>query len=114
MKFSRTHRLKGVHAFARVFRKRCSAANKHVIIYAANNDLPFPRIGLTVGKRHGNAVRRNRIKRLLREAFRLEGDTLPTGFDFVCVPKVGEIGSLSAYRRAMRIVTLQATTRCQK
>ena len=114
MKFSRTRRLKGVRAFARVFGGRCSASNKYLVIYAASNDLPYPRLGLTVGKRHGNAVRRNRIKRLLREAFRLEGDTLPAGYDFVCVPRVGETGSLSAYRKAMRTVSPRAAARCHE
>lgn len=47
------------------------------------------RLGVAVSKRHGNAVRRNRIKRLSREAFRLMRPELPEGFDFVMVPRVG-------------------------
>ena len=113
-KFGRTRRLHGVKAFARVFGGRRSAANRLLVIYAAGNDLPYSRLGLSVGRRHGNAVRRNRIKRLLREAFRLEGDALPSGYDLVCVPRVGDLGTLEAYRRAMRTVAARAVARCPR
>ena len=44
------------------------------------------RLGLSVSKDHGPAVRRNKIKRILREAFRLERPGLPGGFDLVLIP----------------------------
>ena len=45
------------------------------------------RLGVSVSKDHGGAVRRNKLKRLLREAFRLERAGLPPGLDVVIVPK---------------------------
>jgi len=49
--------------------------------------VPGPRIGVSVSKDHGGAVRRNKIKRLLREAFRLERHRMPPDIDVVLIPK---------------------------
>lgn len=59
------------------------------------------RIGLAVAVRHGNAVRRNRIKRLCREAFRLSRGDLPDGWDLVVVPRVGEEFDLPGLRASL-------------
>jgi len=58
-------------------------------IWVARNGLPFARFGLVVSRRHGNAVRRNRLRRLLREAFRLARADLPVGLDIGCAPRSG-------------------------
>ncbi|HVP12276.1 MAG TPA: ribonuclease P protein component [Phycisphaerae bacterium] len=110
-RFGRNQHLKGAKAFARVFGGRRSAGNDLLVVYALPNDLPWTRLGLTVGRKHGNAVRRNRIKRLLREAFRLERGAISVGFDLICVPKIGRIGTLSEYRQAIRIVAARAIAR---
>lgn len=46
-----------------------------------------PRLGVSVSKDHGGAVRRNKLKRLLREAFRLERHRLPDDVDVVLIPR---------------------------
>jgi ribonuclease P protein component len=60
-----------------------SVRNRLLTIYVAENDCGYPRLGVSVGKSCGNAVVRNRLKRLLREAFRLSQNNIPDGFDYV-------------------------------
>lgn len=50
-------------------------------------EVPAPRLGLSVSKEHGGAVRRNKLKRVLREAFRLERDRMPPSCDVVLIPR---------------------------
>lgn len=76
------------------------------------NGLPYSRLGLSVGRRCGSAVRRVRLKRLLREAFRLESAVLPPGYDIVCIPQPTERDTLEAFRRALLLVLPRAVERC--
>lgn len=73
--------------FELVFKKGLNAASKHLVIYARLNELTFTRLGLSVGKKIGKAVMRNRIKRLLKEAMRKVLEELPLHYDFVIVAK---------------------------
>jgi ribonuclease P protein component len=73
--------------FELVFKKGLSSASKYLVIYARPNELNWNRLGLSVSKKIGKAVTRNRIKRLLREAMRkVLGDFLQY-YDFVIVAK---------------------------
>ena len=60
---------------------------KNFIIFIRKNNLDLPRLGITVARKYGKAVKRNRIKRLLREFFRLNKKLFKTGYDYVIVVK---------------------------
>jgi ribonuclease P protein component len=59
------------------------AGNSVLTLYAAGNDCGYPRLGISVGKSSGPAVVRNRLKRLLREAFRQNQDRVLQSCDYV-------------------------------
>jgi ribonuclease P protein component len=62
---------------------------KHYTVILRPNDFDCCRLGLTVSKSVGNAVKRNRVKRHLREFFRLHKHKLPRPYDLVIVAKKG-------------------------
>jgi ribonuclease P protein component len=88
-RFPRVCRLRLGAEFQRVYRRRATAADGLLVMYGLPNGLPHCRLGLSVSRKLGGAVTRNRWRRLLREAFRLCRADLPGGLDLVLIPRPG-------------------------
>lgn len=102
-------RLKKNKNFQKIYRSGKSFANRQLVLYILPNGGKARRVGFAAGKRLGNAVVRNRIKRLLREAYRLNQHKLADGYDIIIVgrqPLIGE--SLSAAVKALLHICARA------
>src|SRR5438132_4644468 len=73
--------------FRRVFARRRSVSDDWLIVYGCENELPYLRLGLSVSRKVGPAIYRNRLRRLYREAFRRTKHALPVGLDLVLIPR---------------------------
>jgi ribonuclease P protein component len=84
-KFRRSFRLKKRREFERVYRNGKKYWNKTFVVYILPNKTNITRLGLTVSKKVGNSVKRNRVKRLIRESFRLSQEQILPGYDIVVI-----------------------------
>ncbi len=88
-RFSRKERLRKQKEFQQVFDKGERYGNDQLKIFALSNGDSVSRLGLVVGRKFGNAPRRNRFKRILREAYRLNKSLLSNGVDIIVIPRPG-------------------------
>ncbi|HSG69857.1 MAG TPA: ribonuclease P protein component [Planctomycetaceae bacterium] len=101
-RFLKIHHIRKSSDFQKIYDLQERAGDAHLLVFASRNGLDWPRIGLSVSKKHGPAVTRNRIKRLLREAFRLTREDLPKGLDLILIPRQNSGSELGDYRRSLR------------
>ena len=99
--FTKDHRVRGRLEFAAVFDAKVRQSRGPLTAYALPTDRRAARIGFSVSRRVGTAPRRNRIKRLLREAFRLMQHDFPRPYDLVIVVRPHEPLMLAEYQRLL-------------
>ncbi|HAI13660.1 MAG TPA: ribonuclease P protein component [Phycisphaerales bacterium] len=84
-RFTSAQRLHGKTDFSAVYKQGKRWYGGPLVVVAVPNDLTFNRLGLSVSRKVGNAVKRHRIKRLLRESFRLSQCEHPIGYDIIII-----------------------------
>lgn len=93
-------RIKKQADFNRLFQKGKRAFSSSLtVLYAPAKEM---RMGISVGKKHGKSVQRNRIKRLLREAFRATSSEMKGTYSFILIPKVSEEYSYHTYKNHLQ------------
>jgi ribonuclease P protein component len=104
-------RINAPEDFCRAFERKRSASDAAMVVYGVENGRDHPRLGISVSrKKIRSAVARNRVKRLLREAFRLSKAELPSGVDLVVVPR-GPGLTFAEVRRALPSLARAAARR---
>ena len=101
-RFSRRFRLRHKREFQAVYGRRHRRESGPLLVYALRNELDHPRLGLSVSRKTGGAVRRVRMKRRLRECFRMLKNELDAGFDFVVVVRPHDDSGIPGYERHLR------------
>ena len=108
----RKSRLIKTSQFKAAYAGRARVGDGRVVAYALANGLDLTRLGVSVGRRVGGSVQRNRIKRLLREAFRLARAEFPPGYDIVLVP-LGPGGTFAEFQQSVRALVPEAIRRAR-
>ncbi len=83
----RQYRLRDKRRFQQVRRQGRSYKHRLIVLVLLPNKLSHSRFGFTASKRIGNAVKRNRVRRLMREAVRLQWEDIAPGWDVVCIAR---------------------------
>jgi ribonuclease P protein component len=102
--FPRTARVTSGEDFTAIIRRGPYAADDVVVVNVRWNDgdgQALPRLGITIPKKTGPAVTRNRWKRWIREAFRTQRERCPRGVDIIIRPKRDAVGSFEAIQRSL-------------
>ena len=113
-RFLARYHLRTTRDFQRVYGRRCSASDALLLVFVERNSLGYPRIGLSVSRKVGGAVARNRWKRLLREAFRLARPQLPADVDIVVIPRPGAEPDLQPLMASLARLATQAGTKLKR
>jgi len=113
--FGRNQRIIKSREFTKLLRKGSCAADGVLVLFAMPSaESGATRLGVTIPRRAGNAVMRNRWKRLIRESFRTQQDRIPRGYDYLVRPKKGAEPTWQAVHRSVPGLATKAVNRMGK
>ena len=112
--FKRSQHLRSRAEFDAVYKAGFRQGSGPLLLFLLANDGKRTRFGISVSKKLGNAVRRNRVKRLLREAYRLQQHDLPQGFDWLVVVRPHGPLPLETYMKTLRNLTTTLAARWER
>ena len=100
--------LKNNKDFKKIYNRGQSVVSKNVVTYVLKNNLNYNRIGITASKKIGNAVKRNRARRLIKQSYALISNELSMGYDIVFVARALSTNSRLKYVKKDVCFTLKA------
>ncbi|MGX7197393.1 ribonuclease P protein component [Enterococcus olivae] len=104
----KAYRVKKEKEFQKVFQEGQSFANRKFVVYLLPNDQPHFRVGISVGKKIGNAVTRNAVKRKIRASIFAMKDQIDPQLDFIVIarPSVSDLPSQEVYSNLLHVFKL--------
>jgi ribonuclease P protein component len=102
-RFPKSHRLGGRGKFVAIRNDGIKSVRPPLAFWALPNGLAFNRMGISIGRPVGNAVLRNRVKRLLRESFRQFPPDFPRGYDLLVMVRPHKPLNLVEYKTIMSL-----------
>ncbi|MEM6978844.1 MAG: ribonuclease P protein component [Planctomycetota bacterium] len=109
--FPKSSRVVKSRDFTRILKAGGVAAGASIVVFAVGNGRNDCRLGVTIPKKTGNAVFRNRWKRLIREAFRTQRGLMPDGYDLIVRPKRGGVAEFAEMHRSLPKLASKAARR---
>lgn len=108
--YRKLERITNHSRYRTIYQQGVWRSSRHFTTITCSNDRGTKRLGITVTKKAGNAVRRNRIKRLIREFFRLNKSLFPAGYDVIVMARrnMPPIKYQEAYRELTELFTQKA------
>ena len=111
--FSREQRIRTRAEFSAVFDRKQRSSAGPLLAFVVPNGKDLTRLGISMSRRVGIAARRNRVKRMVREAFRLQQHSWPRGWDIVVVPRPHDPMPLERYCELLRTIMMRIAPKAE-
>lgn len=112
-RFRRSQRLRRPREFAETYALKQTAGDGFLLLFAARSHQLATSLGVSISKKNGNSIARHRIRRLLKEAFRLEQHRVADGMKLIMIPRPGSGATLENYRQSLVVLSKKVQRRLE-